>query len=84
MRDLQRTLLEIFTNDEVEEKGSDAVLAALLEHSPYVAGAQPYAGHCLQVLTENDSSGPKRHHQDDEQQERKAERQCAGQRLDPE
>ena len=60
MRDLERTLLEIFTDDEVEEKGSDAVLAALLEHSPYVAGAQPYAGHCLKVLTENDSSGPKR------------------------
>src|SRR6266704_6492477 len=84
VRDLQRTLLQVLADDEVEEVRAHAVAATLLEDAPDVAGAQSDACHCFQVLTENDGARAERDDENHEQQKSETQRQRAGHGLDPE
>src|SRR5258708_10756340 len=72
-RDHQRSLLEVFFDDEIEKELAHAVGAALAEDPRHLVRLQLDSRHRLQVLAEDDGARAERDDEDDQQHRREGE-----------
>jgi len=68
LRDLQRPVLEVFPDDQVEEELTDSIFSILGEDSLDVLGLELDSGHRVQVLAEDDRARAEGNDQDQQQE----------------